>query len=444
MKGWSVRMNVVLLSGGSGKRLWPLSSDALSKQFLKLLKNERGEYESMVQRVVRQLRSAQPSAKVFVSCNETQADALRRQLGDVEMILEPARRDTFPAISLAAAYLRYEKQLDEDESFVVCPIDVFANIEYFDLLSEVEKLASTGENEIGLLGVFPTYPSEKYGYILQTGGKVTGFVEKPSESDAANLIAGGALWNCGVFALKIGYTLRHALKHAEFDSYKALYDHYHELPRISFDYEVVEHEPSIGAAVYNGIWKDLGTWNTLTEEMHEPSMGSNILISDTCENTHVLNTLNIPVIAQDMSDTIVVASYDGILVSSKHGSSFLKPLAEQINMRPMYEQRRWGNYRVLDYKQTGGASSLVKRMRIEAGQSISYQYHSKRSEVWVFISGKGILTIDGTESVVSAGSVIKIPQGEKHSLLAATELEFIEIQLGDGALEEEDIVRIEM
>ena len=436
-------MNIVLLSGGSGKRLWPLSSDSLSKQFLKLLKNDRDEYESMVQRVTRQLRTAQPNANVFVSCIETQADTLRRQLGDVEMILEPARRDTFPAISLAAAYLRYEKQLDENEVFVVCPIDVYANIGYFKLLEDVEKLTSQGENQIGLLGVIPTYPSEKYGYILQDSGKVDGFVEKPAANNAEKLISGGALWNCGVFALKIGYVLRHAMKHSKFDNFASLYEKYTELPKISFDYEVVEHEPSIGAVVYDGTWKDLGTWNTLTEEMNEPSMGSNILISETCENTHVLNTLNIPVIAQDMSDTVVVASYDGILVSSKHGSSFLKPLAEKINIRPMYEQRRWGNYRVLDYKQTGGASSLVKRMRIDAGQSISYQYHSKRSEVWIFVSGKAILTINDTESVVSPGSVVEIPQGVKHSLLAATDLEFIEVQLGDGELEEEDIVRIE-
>jgi len=414
----------------------------LSKQFLKLLKNGHGEYESMVQRVFRQLGSVYPNANVCISSNAAQSDILRRQLGAVEEILEPARRNTYPAIALAAAYLHYCKGLDESEAFVVCPIDVFADKEYFTLLAGVAGLVSSGRYEIGLLGAIPTFPTEKYGYILQNGGEVSGFVEKPPTHEAQRLISQGALWNCGVFALKIGYVLCHARRYAEFDSFESLHGQFQALPQISFDYEVVEHEQSIGAVVYDGVWKDLGTWNTLTEEMSGYSMGSDVLVSDCCENTHVLNMLNIPVIAQELKDIVVVASHDGILVSSKHGTSFLKPLAEQVNLRPMYEQRRWGDYRVLDYKQADGTSSLVKRLRIDAGQSISYQYHTQRAEVWVIVRGKGILTVDGVDSVVSRGSVVSISNEVKHSLLAATELELIEVQLGNGELEEDDIVRI--
>ena len=342
-------MTVVLLSGGSGKRLWPLSNDTLSKQFLKLLKNDRKEYESMVQRVMRQLTSVYPEVNVFVSSNAAQYEILRRQLGEVDAILEPERRNTFPAIALSAAYLCYCKQLDESEVFIVCPIDVFAELKYFKLLSTVENLVYSGRNEIGLMGALPTFPTEKYGYILQKNGSVSGFIEKPPATEAEQLISQGALWNCGVFALKIGYVLQHARKYAEFDSFESLYKQFSELPQISFDYEVVEKAPSIGAVVYDGIWKDLGTWNTLTEEMSDSTMGENVLISESCENTHVLNMLDIPVIAQELKDTVVVASHDGVLVSSKHGSSFIKPLAEQINLRPMYEPRRWGDYRVLEY-----------------------------------------------------------------------------------------------
>jgi len=360
----------------------------------------------------------------------------------VDAILEPERRNTFPAIALSAAYLCYSKQLDESEVFIVCPIDVFAELKYFKLLSTVENLVYSGRNEIGLMGALPTFPTEKYGYILQKNGSVSGFIEKPPATEAEQLISQGALWNCGVFALKIGYVLQHARKYAEFDSFESLYKQFSELPQISFDYEVVEKAPSIGAVVYDGIWKDLGTWNTLTEEMSDSTMGENVLISESCENTHVLNMLDIPVIAQELKDTVVVASHDGVLVSSKHGSSFIKPLAEQINLRPMYEQRRWGDYRVLEYKQADGASSLVKRLRINVGQSISYQYHNNRSEVWVIVSGKGILTVDGVDSVVTPSSVVSISKEVKHSLLAATELEFIEVQLGAGELEEDDIVRI--
>jgi len=434
-------MNIVLLSGGSGKRLWPLSNDALSKQFLKLLKDDNDTYESMVQRVVRQLTATHKNTKLFVSCNTAHSDILRRQLGVVETISEPSRRDTFPAICLTAAYLYYEKQLDGEETFVVCPIDPFAESKYFELLAKVRDLVASGGHRIGLMGALPTYPSAKYGYILQEGGAVEGFVEKPPESEAEHLISQGALWNCGVFALKIGYVLDCARKYVEFDSFDALYKQYDKLPKVSFDYEVVEKESSIGAVVYEGIWKDLGTWNTLTEEMSDTSIG-NALISESCKNTHVLNMLNIPIVVHDVTDTVVIASHDGILVSSKQGSSFLKPLADQISLRPMYEQRRWGDYRVLDYKQADKASSLVKRIRIDAGQAISYQFHSKRSEVWVVVSGKGILTVDDVDSVVSPGSVVMVPRMAKHSVLAATELELVEVQLGEGELIEEDIVRV--
>ena len=435
-------MNVVLLSGGSGKRLWPLSNDTLSKQFLKLLKDDKGDYESMVQRVRRQLISVYPDVDFFISSNHFQQDIIRRQLGDVKCIFEPSRRNTFPAIALAAAHLHYNEDKSEDDVFIVCPIDVFADVKYFELLSGVVNLVSSGKFNIGLMGAKPEFPTEKYGYILHDDGIVRGFVEKPNEKKAAKLISEGALWNCGIFAVRIGYVLEKARAFVEFDSFNDLSDRFSDLPSISFDYEVVEKEPSIGTVVYEGLWKDLGTWNTLTEEMSDSSMGTDVLVSDSCSNTHVLNMLNIPIIAQDLHDIAVIASHDGILVTSKTGSSFVKPLTEKINLRPMYEQRRWGDYRVLEYKQGDERSSIVKRMRIDAGKAISYQYHNQRSEVWVVVSGKGILTIDGVDSVVGPQSVIHIPVGTKHSLLAATELEFIEVQIGDGDLSEDDNVRV--
>ncbi|MCL1835342.1 MAG: sugar phosphate nucleotidyltransferase [Oscillospiraceae bacterium] len=435
-------MNIVLLSGGSGKRLWPLSNDAHSKQFLKLLENDQGEYESMVERVMRQLLSAQPDAGIFVSSNAAQAAALHRHIGEAELILEPERRDTFPAIALAAAYLKYRKHMGEDEVFVVCPIDVYADGRYFELLSDVERVVSSGESIIGLLGALPVYPSAKYGYILRQGNRVAGFVEKPSEAEAERVIQEGALWNCGVFALRIGYVLEHAGGYVDFDSYASLIEQYSKLPVNSFDYEVVEKEKSIGAVIYEGVWKDLGTWNTLTEEMRGNSMGDRILISDSCVNTHVLNMLDIPVIVNDICDCVVVTSHDGVLVTGKQGSSHLKPLADQIDFRPMYEQRRWGSYRVLEYVRDDLSSSLVKRIRVEAGKSISYQYHNGRSEVWVVVRGDGVRTIDGVESAVSPGSVIQIKMGQKHSISAVTELELIEVQVGAGDLVEEDIVRV--
>ena len=131
-----------------------------------------------------------------------------------------------------------------------------------------------------------------------------------------------------------------------------------------------------------------------------------------------------------------------IALADEQGNTPLEAPVAQKNARPMYEERHWGDYRVLDYKQADGVSSLVKRICIEAGKAISYQYHNKRSEIWVIVSGTGVLTIEDEDSAVSPGHVVQIPLGAKHSVRAETELEFIEVQLGAGALEEEDIVRL--
>ena len=434
-------MNIILLSGGSGKRLWPLSSEALSKQFLKLLKNDAGEYESMIQRVMRQIKSVHTEARVFVSCNMAQDEVLKRQLGRIETILEPGRRDTFPAIALAAAYLHYAKQMPDDEAFVVCPIDVFAEKLYFELFTRIEAMVARDEYAIGLMGVLPTFPTEKYGYIRQMNGAVSGVVEKPPVDIARRLIEEGALWNCGVFAMKIGYILEKARNYADFNSFEELYEQYEKLPAISFDYEVVEKEPSIGSITYDGVWKDLGTWNTLTEEMSDTTLGGDVLISSGSSNTHVLNMLNIPVIVQDLQDVVVVVSHDGILVTSKHGSSYLKPLAEQITLRPMYEQRGWGNYRVLDYKRVdGGVSSLVKRVQIDAGASYTCLQAMLHSNAWLVVRGKGILSSGCTDSVLSPGSMVQIAEGTEHTILAATAMELIEVQFGIGELLGEETV----
>lgn len=422
-------MNIVLLSGGSGKRLWPLSNDILSKQFLKLLKTEKGKPESMVQRVYRQIKANNPTADIFVSCNSNQKEILNIQLTDVETILEPTRRDTFPAIVLSAAYLHFVKGLSLDENFIVCPIDVFAQENYFTSFQKLHETKKLKATNIGLLGVVPTYPSTKYGYILNKK-----FVEKPSVEDAEKLISQGALWNCGVFALNIRYVLDKASAYLKFESYEQIYDNYNLLPKNSFDYEVSEKEKDIDVVVYQGIWKDLGTWNTLTEEMGSMEHGDDIFCD--ANSTNVINMLNIPIIVKDVDNAVVIASHDGILVSTKPGTSDLKPLAEKVNYRPMYEQRNWGEYQVLDYKKTDKNSSLIKKIYLQAGKSIEPEKYENRYITYTVISGKGILTVDGADSLLKDGDMVKIEKNQQHTLVAATAMEIIEIQYGKGELNE--------
>lgn len=429
-------MNIILLSGGSGKRLWPLSNDVRSKQFIKIFKNDQGEYESMVQRVYRQIKSVDKDAVITVATSQNQVGILHNQLGqDVKISVEPTRRDTFPAIALAVAYLHDVCKVNQDEAVVVCPVDPYVEDSYFAMLEKVAKQAEKKEANLVLMGIEPTYPSEKYGYIVPKDkaevSEVKEFKEKPTLEKAKEYIAGGAIWNAGVFAFKLQYVLDIAEKEFGTSNYNELYKQYEQLQKISFDYAVVEKEKQIQVMRYKGEWKDLGTWNTLTEAMSETAVGKATMAK--CDNTHIVNELNVPIFAMGLKNAIISASPDGIIVSDKEQSSYIKPYVENIGDRPMYEEREWGCYRVLD-RQEG---SLTKELIIQPGKNISYQMHHHRKEVWTFIQGKGEFILDDVVRKVQVGDTVVIEEGQKHGLKAISELHFIEVQLGNPLIEED-------
>ena len=257
-------MNIILLSGGSGKRLWPLSNDIRSKQFIKIFKKPNTDtYESMLQRVYRQIKTADPKATVTLATGKSQVSAIHNQLGEgVGISVEPCRRDTFPAIALATAYLHDVKGISAEEAVVVCPVDPYVDEGYFAALHQLWELAQQGTANLVLMGIHPTYPSEKYGYIIpetkDTVSKVSTFKEKPDAATAQQYIDQGGLWNGGVFAYKISYVLERAHQLIDFTDYADLFSKYDTLTKISFDYAVVEHEPDIAVMRFNGEWKDLG------------------------------------------------------------------------------------------------------------------------------------------------------------------------------------------
>lgn len=423
-------MNFILLSGGSGKRLWPLSNDVRSKQFLKILKNDAGEYESMVQRVYRQIRTAAPEARVTVATGKKQVSALVNQLGDkVSICVEPARRDTFPAIALAAAFLAGEKQVSPDEAVAVCPVDPYVDTEYFTAIARLAVEAEKGSGNLYLLGVKPTYPSEKYGYIMPAEAghvmRVDSFKEKPTKELAETYIAQGALWNCGVFAFKLGYLLDIVRQRFGTTDYWTLYRQYATLEKISFDYAVVEKESSIYCMQYDGMWKDIGTWNTMAEEMAEPAIG-NVTMGGNCENTTAVNELSIPVLCMGLKNVIVAASGDGILVSDKAESSYIKPYVDTIEGQVMFAEKSWGSFTVLDVQPT----SMTIRILMRAGHQLTYHTHEHRDEVWTVIQGTGYTIVDGMKQSVRPGDVITMSAGCKHTIHAETEMQVIEVQLG--------------
>ena len=466
-------MKIILLSGGSGKRLWPLSNDVRSKQFLKVVRGGDGKTESMLQRVYRQIKEAGHNGEITVATAVTQVESIKGQLGEaVSIVVEPERRNTFPAIALSAAYLYFEKNCSLEETVVVLPVDPYVGEEYFRMLHKLDAAVQAGAADIVLMGVAPTYPSEKYGYIIPQDGRdekglarnipgnrgegkegifpgmcrkspdaadgedgaqllpVLEFREKPDMQTAGELIQKGGLWNCGVFALKLSYLMAIVRKAISCACYADVLRQYGELEKTSFEYAVVEKAESVAVLPYHGEWKDLGTWNTLTEVMEEKPIGD-VVVSEKCRNTHVINELSIPIVVMGAKDMIVAASPDGILVSDKEQSSYIKGYVENRDMRPMFEERSWGEYKVLDIAGgEDGTKSLTKRKKIREGERIAYQVHQNRAEVLTVLSGKCIITVNDRAHEAFAGDTYSVPAGVKHGVFAVTDTEVLEVQVG--------------
>ena len=418
-------MNIILLSGGSGKRLWPLSNDVRSKQFIRMLKGDSG-YESMLQRVYGQIKKEDKDGNIVIATSKTQVSAIHNHLGDdVAICTEPERRNTYPAIALATYYIKEKKNLKEDDVVIVCPVDPYVESDYFQRLKALDRTAIEGKYNITLMGVEPTEASEKFGYIIPVDNKevskVASFKEKPSKEKAEEYIKQGGLWNCGVFAFKVGYLLN-KLPYVSFDD---IYNNYDNLKKTSFDYEVVEKEENIGLVRFRGTWKDIGTWNALTDVMAENTIG-NVTLDEKTENTHVINELNMPLLCMGLKDIVVAASTDGILVSTKEESQYIKEYAEKIATSAMFAEKSWGSFTILD----AGKECLTIKIKLLPNHSLKYHSHERRDEVWTVLSGEGEVLLEGTRFKVSKGDTIKIPKKVKHTIKALESLEVIEVQIG--------------
>lgn len=440
-------MKIILLSGGSGKRLWPLSNDSRSKQFLKVLRDEHGVQESMVQRVWRQLEASGLSDDVFVSTSKEQVDMLQNQLGcNVPLIIEPSRRDTFPAISLATITLFQKYKIAENEVLIFLPVDPYVEIEYFEKMKELEEALLASSADIALLGVVPTYPSEKYGYIIpkqpdenQQFLLVDFFKEKPEAAEAQNLINKNALWNCGVFAFKASKLLGFLADKGYPLDYEEFLAQYNSMQRISFDYMVVEKSEKNCVLVYNGYWKDLGTWNTLTEEMPTYEIGNGQCIQS--PSTHLVNELDVPVVVLGIPNAIVAVSSDGILVSDKTLSYKIKEVVSISHRMPMYEERKWGTYRTIDHILGNGQETVVRKVFIKKNENLSYHKHTSRMEVITIVDGEGFLILNEELVSIKSGDSYKIAPCEFHSIFAVTDINIIEVQYGNQ-LNEGDTERL--
>lgn len=441
-------MKLVLLSGGSGKRLWPLSNDSRSKQFLKVLfNNSTKKYESMLQRFWRQLEELNLSKDTIIATSKSQSEMIEMQIGVSKKVIEPERRDTFAAIVLSCVYLYDVEKISLEENIIIAPVDPYVEDSYFERMKEISNYLDDSDSELILMGITPNEPSEKFGYILPTKeqkdnqnlSRVLEFKEKPNRNLAEKLIDEGALWNSGVFGFKLKALINYLVKNNYSTDYKFLLNNYKTLPSNSFDYEFVEKCNSISVLKYEGMWKDLGTWNTLLTELNSKVIG-NVVRSETCYNTKVINELEIPIVVMGVKNSIIAASPDGILISDINESENIKEKIKNFDNTPMFVERNWGSYKILDYVKHGHTEVITKRLKINATKKLSYHYHNKRKETWTIISGEAEIVLDGLHSIIGSGKTIEIEAGVRHSIQAITDIELIELQR--GMIEELDVYRL--
>lgn len=445
-------MRIVLLSGGSGKRLWPLSNETRSKIFLKLLPSEGGGKESMIQRVCRQLNEAGLLPFTSIVAHKSQAEIVQNHVGDkIPFISEPHRRGTYTAVALASSYLHNKLLAAPDETVVVIPADLFVEPEFFNLLRKFPGVLAQSGSELALLGTTPKHASSQFGYIVpqhssETLSKdyftVNQFVEKPDVEKALHLMGNNAMWNCGVFAFPLSFMLSSLKSKGLPAAYDDLIGCYEHLPEASFDVEVVEKTRPSVVIPYGKVWKDLGDWSVLPDFFETNVTGLGEISSDSI-HTHLVNELVIPIHVIGVSNLIVAASADGILVANKDKSNQIKKIRNN-RQEPMQGEKRWGTYRIFDYSKAEiQPETLTKKVELLPGKNTSYHFHQKRKEIWIIISGTGEFIMEAVNVQIQTGDVLQIPAGAKHAVKAITPIEYIEVQIGTDLLEE-DIVRIAM
>ncbi|WP_410771442.1 sugar phosphate nucleotidyltransferase [Fontibacillus sp. BL9] len=444
-------MRIVLLSGGSGKRLWPLSNEVRSKAFLRLLRSPDGGMESMIGRTCRGLKEAGLLHCCCIVTHHTQVEITRHHTGGgIPVLGEPQKRGTFTAIALAAAYFHSVAGADLDETVIVMPVDSFVEPSFFKLLRRLPVALANSGADMALLGTVPRFPSDAFGYIVPKAGKPAGgyyevgsFIEKPDKAIAEALISQGALWNCGVFACNQRYLLSCMADRGIIPHYSGMLKRYDSLPQESFDREVVEQTSRSVVLPYDGIWNDLGSWDELSRYLESRIIGKG-KISEDSSDTHLVNELAIPIHIVGAPGLIVAASTDGILVAGKREASRIKNELEAGSPQPMFEEKRWGSCSILDISQSHhGRETVISKVRMLPGKQTSYHRHRGVKEVWSISSGSGEYVLDGVVHPVSEGDSIVIPPGTPHGIKAITLLEFIQVETGPLPVKE-DIERLSL
>jgi mannose-1-phosphate guanylyltransferase/mannose-6-phosphate isomerase len=457
MKG-GVTLKAVILAGGKGTRLWPLSRERFSKQFIKLI-SDKSLLELTYERI---LDLVQPQDIITITNKEyfyfvkNITDKFSKDMSK-NIILEPIGRNTAPAIALACNYILERLNADTDEEVFVFPSDHL--IEPKEKFIEYMKngLSAVRDGYIVTFGIKPTKPETGYGYIkagenLGKYTKVERFVEKPSLETAEKYLKEGLYyWNSGIFAFKISTILEEFKKHAPeiyiylSKSYKEIIENFNSMPNISIDYAIMEKTDKVALVPMELIWSDLGSWDSFYEVREKDEYG-NVVLGD----VYTLDTKNSLIFSNKrlvsvigIEDAIIIETDDAILISKRGKGQEVKKLLERLEEEKRNEiifhtevYRPWGMYKILEKNK----DYIIRKLTINKGASLTYHLHRNRSEHWTVIKGNAEVIIDDRKYFVYEGESIFVQKGKKHQLINAgdTPLEIIEIQSGD-ILADEDI-----
>lgn len=455
------RLFGVILAGGSGTRLWPISREFYPKQLLKLIGNK-----TLIQQTYLRLKKIMPAKNIYIITNENFADDIYFQLRDLgilkeNIIKEPFQRNTASAIALAAKII-FDK--NNSASLLVCPADhlIGSDSEFIKAVKISFEIAQ--DDFLVTLGIIPNQPSSEYGYIKANYEKphksafiVERFVEKPDFKTAQKLFKQKYLFNSGIFIWKAETILSEIKKFLpkvyksaiiysrDFDKFLKIYN---SLESISIDKGILEKSDNILVMPVKFGWQDIGSWKSLYQ-IFSKDKNLNVLneyaIAENCFGSLIQGTKKRVVVGIGLKDLIVVDSEDAVLVSHRDHSHKIKNAIEKMKEKKFNQHlqhptiyRPWGSYTVVD----DGEGFKVKKILVEPKQKLSLQLHKKRAEHWTVLKGNAKVELNGKIFNLKPHQSIDIPIGSKHRLenLGVKNLELIEIQSGDY-LKEDDILR---
>lgn len=447
----------VILAGGSGSRLWPLSRELYPKQLLTLNADK-----SLLQATFERLNNFIPAQNIISVTNSKHHSNIKMQLSklseDTVILAEPISKNTAPAIALSIKYI--VENYNEDEIILVVPSDLQIN--------DVEKFTQTIKNSehfanegfIVTFGIKPNYPETGYGYICAENEKVVSFVEKPNRQTAEKYIQNGNyFWNSGIFMFKASTIIKEfkkycpeidsVIKNIDFSEKSISFTEFDKMPNISIDYAVMEKSSNIVMVELKSDWKDLGSWKSIYE-ISPKDENNNVFVGHVLDkdskNSLVYSSSKL-VATIGLEDTVIVETEDAILACKKDKTDEVKQVYETLKQQHDGTQkvhktvyRPWGFYTVI----AEGKGFQTKIIHVNPGQKLSVQSHNYRSEHWVVLSGMAKVVLEGKDRILSPGHSIDIAVKAIHSLQNPFEedLEIIEIQKGD-ILSEDDIVRYE-